>query len=868
MADQTQRLEIATVRAEVGSNIVFRFANDAANADSIPTQSGDIQNLKQVVLEIQQDAAEKISISTTIYPTVADGLAATADQGIFLVQSNDADEIYTVWQNQAGTAVNTGKTALSATAIQTALDASNQAAQAAEQAADNATARTAGFLAPAALAPATRDNGLPLQQGDRYFNTAEQAEYIYTAGGWEANDSQQAIADLKNQTDPDKGAAQLGWDGAAVSEQLALSKKLANYSALRNYTGLASRVEITQSTLAGPFIKRPFAQGDVDNGGTRILSGNGLWTWERVFQGSVLSTWFQVVPGDSSNRYSSQLQSAINYVSQSFNGTLEVVGDVYLEAMISVPSTSKYNLDFTRAKLIYDSSVAVGMTFGTPGVNPYRGTVDGLRMTKSSRGTGDIGFKLVNVADSDFVACGSENFAKAFAPVPSGNSRVAYNKFHDPIVSNHEYGFWAKPEDAGSYVNGNTVDGGRFGSFVAGRLIDHVYLDNELGSGVQHNKFDKLSIEGFSGSGACGRTAVRCVNGANQNVVEWCRTEKYNDGWSDATYFFGEGTLGNTVLDTRSDLTIIDNGSNNWWTPITGFHFNGFQSNQAAMPAFKYTRSAPLSSVATKYAIDIADTYAASGEVGLLKYTSARGGGTLIDITTSLGSMRMNGACEWTTPSRRSGAVTGASSHGYSVAASVTGATLCAAYHSLKTNEAGNWFLYGEGNAPSYFGGPIRTVGTNNITPATAYTGALWFSNTSSNTGGVASEYQTNNVATRHHVAFSNPNGVVGSISTNANSTAYNTSSDRDKKKNIKDASDSGGDIDAIRCAQFDWKSNGEHQAYGFIAQELVEVAPYAVSHDPEDPESDWSVDYSKLVPMMMKELQMLRKRVKDLEGN
>ncbi|WP_313752689.1 hypothetical protein, partial [Mixta calida] len=187
MADQTQRLEIATVRAEVGSNIAFRFANDAANADSIPTESGAIQNLKQVVLEIQQDAAEKISISTTIYPTVAAGLAATADQGIFLVQSNDADEIYTVWQNQAGTAVNTGKTALSATAIQTALDASNQAAQAAEQAADNATARTAGFLAPAALAPATRDNGLPLQQGDRYFNTAEQAEYIYTADGWEAN---------------------------------------------------------------------------------------------------------------------------------------------------------------------------------------------------------------------------------------------------------------------------------------------------------------------------------------------------------------------------------------------------------------------------------------------------------------------------------------------------------------------------------------------------------------------------------------------------------------------------------------------------------------------------------------------------------
>lgn len=205
MADQTQRLEIATVRAEVGSNIVFRFSNDAAAAAPIPTESGDIQNLKQVILEIQAEAAEKISISTTIYPTVAAGLSATADQEIFLVQSDDANEIYTVWKNEAGSAVNTGKTALSATAIQTALDASNEAAQAAEEAADTATSRTAGFLAPSAVPPVVRDNGLPLQQGDRYFNTEEQAEYIYKDGGWAANDSEQAIQDLIAEISEDSG---------------------------------------------------------------------------------------------------------------------------------------------------------------------------------------------------------------------------------------------------------------------------------------------------------------------------------------------------------------------------------------------------------------------------------------------------------------------------------------------------------------------------------------------------------------------------------------------------------------------------------------------------------------------------------------
>ncbi|EPM0509716.1 hypothetical protein R4370_003953 [Pseudomonas putida] len=290
MADQTQRLEIATVRAEVGSNIVFRFANDAANADSIPTQSGSIQNLKQVVLEIQQDAAEKISISTTIYPTVAAGLSATADQGIFLVQSNDADEIYAVWQNQGGTAVSTGKTALSASAIQTALDASNEAAQAAEDAADTAAERTAGFLPPSTEPPATRANGLPLQDGDRYLDLNTGYEMIWFSGEFRTNNL--SAADIENPSDPDKGAALVGWDGENVSVQLAQSKKLRSYQEIRDYRGIADRIIIRTKKYAGTFLKRAKLLGDVDDGGMKLVSSDGLVTWEREFTGPVQACWF------------------------------------------------------------------------------------------------------------------------------------------------------------------------------------------------------------------------------------------------------------------------------------------------------------------------------------------------------------------------------------------------------------------------------------------------------------------------------------------------------------------------------------------------------------------------------------------------
>jgi hypothetical protein len=105
----------------------------------------------------------------------------------------------------------------------------------------------------------------------------------------------------------------------------------------------------------------------------------------------------------------------------------------------------------------------------------------------------------------------------------------------------------------------------------------------------------------------------------------------------------------------------------------------------------------------------------------------------------------------------------------------------------------------------------------------------------------------------------------VGSISVTGSTTSYNTSSDQRLKENIADADDSGFKVDAIQVRQFDWKANGSHQDYGMVAQELVEVAPEAVSV-PEDSEEMMGVDYSKLVPMLIKEIQSLRQRVASLE--
>jgi hypothetical protein len=106
----------------------------------------------------------------------------------------------------------------------------------------------------------------------------------------------------------------------------------------------------------------------------------------------------------------------------------------------------------------------------------------------------------------------------------------------------------------------------------------------------------------------------------------------------------------------------------------------------------------------------------------------------------------------------------------------------------------------------------------------------------------------------------------IGSITQDGTTgVLYNLTSDQRLKENIQDAAPASALIDAIKVRQYNWKSDGSHQRYGFVAQELVTVAPEAV-HQPADPEEMMAVDYSKLVPMLVKEIQDLRARVAQLE--
>ena len=125
---------------------------------------------------------------------------------------------------------------------------------------------------------------------------------------------------------------------------------------------------------------------------------------------------------------------------------------------------------------------------------------------------------------------------------------------------------------------------------------------------------------------------------------------------------------------------------------------------------------------------------------------------------------------------------------------------------------------------------------------------------------------RANTTASGTVLAFRNNGTIVGLVSHTNTATTYATSSDARLKENIADADDAATLIDALQVRKFDWKADGSHQRYGMVAQELLEVAPEAVSGEPEGEEM-MGVDYSKLVPMLVKEIQSLRARVAQLEG-
>jgi len=92
-------------------------------------------------------------------------------------------------------------------------------------------------------------------------------------------------------------------------------------------------------------------------------------------------------------------------------------------------------------------------------------------------------------------------------------------------------------------------------------------------------------------------------------------------------------------------------------------------------------------------------------------------------------------------------------------------------------------------------------------------------------------------------ISFANGNGTVGSITTSGSATAYNTSSDYRLKEAITPMTGALAKVAQLKPVTYKWKVDGS-DGEGFIAHELAEVCPHAVSGEKDAIDADGNPDY------------------------
>ena len=123
---------------------------------------------------------------------------------------------------------------------------------------------------------------------------------------------------------------------------------------------------------------------------------------------------------------------------------------------------------------------------------------------------------------------------------------------------------------------------------------------------------------------------------------------------------------------------------------------------------------------------------------------------------------------------------------------------------------------------------------------------------------------QNGSATQTYAILFKNPNGIVGSIQTGGTTTQYITSSDYRLKNTIAPMVGALGKVAQLKPVTYKWNSDGS-DGQGFIAHELQEVAPYAVSGE-KDGKDMQGVEYGRITPLLTAALQEAIAKIELLE--
>lgn len=162
------------------------------------------------------------------------------------------------------------------------------------------------------------------------------------------------------------------------------------------------------------------------------------------------------------------------------------------------------------------------------------------------------------------------------------------------------------------------------------------------------------------------------------------------------------------------------------------------------------------------------------------------------------------------------------------------------------------------GNAISFNQAMTLDASGNLLVGTTSTNGVGW---TLSPSG--SGQIRSSGTSSQDKIQFANSNGVVGAITTNGSSTSYFTSSDYRLKENIQPMTGALAKLAALKPVTYKWKADGS-DGEGFIAHELAEVCPAAVTGEKDAVDKDGKpkyqgIDVSFLVGTLTAAIQELK---------
>jgi hypothetical protein len=454
---------------------------------------------------------------------------------------------------------------------------------------------------------------------------------------------------------------------------------------------------------------------------------------------------------------------------------------------------------------------------------------------------------------SDFVKVANQNGIGNFTTVDTTNLEVTNLKALDGTAAGSIANSTGVVTLASSVltttdINGGTIDGTAIG-----------------GASAAAGAFTTLSATGVTTvqAGTAAAPAITTTGDTNTGIFfPAADTIAFSEGGVESARFdssgnFGVGvtptnnTLGKTVQVGQSTVLTADASANLFWLGSNWYYnsgdkyiANGFSTLYSQQSGTHQWFTAPSGTAGNAITFTQAMTLDASGWLG-------------IGQTSPQYPLHITGASGVQSYAHFTNATTGnTASDGFSI-----GVPAGSSDAYILQRESANLFFYTNAAERAR----ITSGGVFMVGATTAHSFGIPSIQAGGSNGNALISVYRNDTSLADQVIFYNPNGLVGRIQTDGSATAYVTSSDYRLKENITPMTGALSKVALLKPVTYKWKVDGS-DSQGFIAHELAEVAPYAVSGE-KDGEQMQGVDYGKLTPILTAALQEAIAKIEVLEA-